>query len=78
VDIFVRYGPGIDLYFCLPMSDPPTGWRKVWFFLRNDVDMPLPVFTGNCPIPQPKWGYSVVQKHICRLQPLLDIVQQLL
>jgi hypothetical protein len=30
------------------------------------------------PIPQPKWGYSVAQKDLCRLQPLHDVVQRLL
>jgi hypothetical protein len=58
------------------MSNPLVGWRKVWFFLRNDT--PLLTFTGSCPVPQPKWGYSVAQKHIYRLQPLRDVVQQLL
>jgi hypothetical protein len=54
------------------MSDPLVEWRKVWFFLRNDADMPLPVVTDSRPVPQPKWGY------IRRLQPLRDVVQQLL
>jgi hypothetical protein len=59
VDIFVRSGSGVDPYFRFPMSDPSTRWQKVWFFLRNDIDMPLPVFTGCGPVPQPKWGYGV-------------------
>jgi hypothetical protein len=32
VYIFVRSRPGVDPYFCLPMSDPPVGWQEVWFF----------------------------------------------
>jgi hypothetical protein len=40
-------------------SDPPSDWEKVWFFLRNDADTPLVVFTGCRPVPQPKWGYGV-------------------
>jgi hypothetical protein len=56
------------------MSDLPVGWQKVWFFLRNDADAPLPMFTGNHPVPQPKWGYSVAQQYICRLQPLWDVI----
>jgi hypothetical protein len=59
VDIFVRSEPGVDQYFHLLMSDPSVGWRRVWFFFRNDGNAPLPVFTGNRPIPQPKWGYRV-------------------
>jgi hypothetical protein len=75
VHIFVRSGPRIDPYFHLPMSDPPVEWWKVWFFWRNNTDVPLPMFTGNRPVPQLKWGYGVAQKDLCRLQPLCDVVQ---
>jgi hypothetical protein len=78
VDIFVRSGSGIDSYFHFSMSDPLVGWRKVWFFLSYDTDVPLPMFMGCCLIPQPKWGYDVAQQHTRRLQPLRDILQQLL
>jgi hypothetical protein len=56
VDIFVRSGRGVDPYFLLSTSSPPDGWRKVWFFLRNDTDMPLPMFMGSRLVPQPNWG----------------------
>jgi hypothetical protein len=59
VDIFVRSRPGVDPYFYLSMSNPSVGWQKVWFFLRNDTDTPLPMFTGSRLVPQPKWGYGV-------------------
>jgi hypothetical protein len=36
-------------------------------FLRNDADTLLLVFTGSRPFPQPKWGYGVAQKDLCRL-----------
>jgi hypothetical protein len=38
------------------MSDPPVRWQKVWFFLRNNVDAPLPMVTGSSTIPQPMQG----------------------
>jgi hypothetical protein len=60
------------------MSNPPVGWQKVWFFLKNDADVLLLVFTGCCPIPQPKWGYDVAQQYIRRIQPLHDVIWQLL
>jgi hypothetical protein len=60
------------------MSDPLVGWQKLWFFLRNDAYMPLPVFTGSCPIPQSDWGYGVAQKYIHRVQTLRDVVRRLL
>jgi hypothetical protein len=78
VDIFVRSGPGVDLYFFFSMFDSPVEWQKVWFFLRSDVDVSLPVFTGSCPVPQPKWGFGVAQQYIYRLQPLRDVIQRLL
>jgi hypothetical protein len=30
-----------------------SGWRRAWFFLRNDADAPLLTFTGSHPIPKP-------------------------
>jgi hypothetical protein len=77
-DIFVRSGPGVNPYFHLPLSDPPIGWQKVQFFLRNDADAPLPMFTGSQPIPQPKWVYGVAQKELRRPQPMCEVVQRLL
>jgi hypothetical protein len=59
VDLLIWSRSGVNPYFHLLMSNPPVGWWKVWFFLRNDVDMPLPVVTGSCPVSQPKWGYGV-------------------
>jgi hypothetical protein len=53
VDIYVKSGPGVNSYFHLPLSGSTDGWRKVWFFLRNDADVPLPMFTGTCPVCQP-------------------------
>jgi hypothetical protein len=78
VDIFIRYGRRVDPYFHLLTSGPTDGWRKVWFYLRNDTDAPLPVFTGSRPVPQPSWGYGMAQRDLHRLQPLCEVVQQLL
>jgi hypothetical protein len=75
VDISVRSGQGINLYFYLSMSNPPAGWWGEWFFLRKDADTPLPVFTGNRPAPQPSWGYGVAWWDIRKLQPLCEVVQ---
>jgi hypothetical protein len=40
--------------------------------------VPLPVFTGSCPIPQPNWRYDVINKDLYRLQPLHKVIQRLL
>jgi hypothetical protein len=69
VDILVQSGRGVDPYFHHLVSGPPDGWRKIWFFLRNNTDALLPMFMGNRSIPQPNSGYGVVQKDLRRLQP---------
>jgi hypothetical protein len=56
VDIFIRSGHGVDPYFHLPMPRSPDGWRRVWFFLWNDIDASLPMFTGSHLVPQANWG----------------------
>jgi hypothetical protein len=53
MDIYVKSWHGVDSYFHLPMPSSSDGWRKIWFFFRNDADTPLPMFTGSRPIPQP-------------------------
>jgi hypothetical protein len=78
VDIFIRSRHGVDPHFHIPMSVPPDGWLKLWFFLRNDTDASFPVFMGSHPIPQPIWGYGVAKRDLHRQQPLREVVQQLL
>jgi hypothetical protein len=77
-DIYVRTRSGIDPYFRLPVSNPPVGWRKVWFFLRNDTGVPLPVVMGRCPAVQPSWRYGVAKNDTHKLQPMRDVLQSLL
>jgi hypothetical protein len=78
VDLLLRSGSRNDPYFCLPMSDPPVGWRKAWFLLRNDADVSLPTLTSGRPIPHPNWGHDVAQADLRRLQPLLKVIQGML
>jgi hypothetical protein len=75
--IDVRYGHGVDPCFHLPMLSSTDGWRKVWFFLRNDVDAPLLVFTCSRPVQKPNWWYGVARKDLCRLQPMREVIEQL-
>jgi hypothetical protein len=69
VEIFVRSRHGVDPYFHLSKSDPSISWQKECFFLRNDADVPLSVFTGSRPIRQPKWEYAVAQKDLPGYNP---------
>jgi hypothetical protein len=78
VDILVHSRPEADSYFSIPLLDPPIGWHKARFLLKNDTNAPLPMFTDGCPIPHPNWGHGVAQTDLHRLQPLLEIVQGLL
>jgi hypothetical protein len=61
-DIYVRIGQGIDPYFHLSVSNPSVGWRKDWFFLRNDIGVSLPMDTGRRPAAQPSWGTGWLRK----------------
>jgi hypothetical protein len=74
IEIYVRTGPGIDPYFRLSVSNPSAGWRKEWFFLRNDARAPLPMVTGKHLTVQPSWGYGVTRKDTHKLQPVRDIL----
>jgi hypothetical protein len=67
MDIHVKSRHDVDPYFVLPMLEFTHGWWKMWFYLRNDVVVPLLVFTGNCPVPQPNWGYEVAKKDLYKL-----------
>jgi hypothetical protein len=37
VEVHVWPRQGADLYFLLLVSNPPVGWQRGWFFLRNDA-----------------------------------------
>jgi hypothetical protein len=78
MDIFIQFRPRVDPYFLPPMSNPLVGWQKVWFLFRNEANASLPMFMGSRSIPQSKWGYGVAQKDLRKLQPLRDVIQQLL
>jgi hypothetical protein len=77
MDISIQFGQGINPYFHLLRSNPPVGWQREWFFLRNVADVPLPMFTGNRSAPQPSWGMWWLDGTSTSLQPLCDVVQQL-
>jgi hypothetical protein len=74
VDIYVRFGHEVNPYFLILMPDPPVGWRRAWFLLRDDADVPHPAFTSSHPIPYPNWRYGVAQMDLRRLQPILEAI----
>jgi hypothetical protein len=65
--IHIKSGNGADPYLHIPMPRSTKGWQKKWFYLRNDTSAPLPVFTGNRPIPRPTWGHGVDRRDLSKL-----------
>jgi hypothetical protein len=47
VEVYIWTGGEVDPYFQLSMSNPPVGCQRQWFFLKNDIDAPLPRVTGR-------------------------------
>jgi hypothetical protein len=74
--IHVKTGHGVDPYLEVPMSRSMMGWWKKWFYLRNDASAPLPAFIGARPILLPSWGEEVARKHLGKLQPLHENLEQ--
>jgi hypothetical protein len=66
VDFLVCSRHEVDPYFSVPMPDPPGGWQRTWFLLRNDADVLLPGFMGGRPVSHPNWEYSVAQADLHR------------
>jgi hypothetical protein len=75
MDIYVKSEHGVDPYICLPISESTDKWQKVWFFLRNNADTPLPMFTGSRSVPKPNRGYRVAKRDLCNLQSMRKVIQ---
>jgi hypothetical protein len=45
--IHVKMGNVVDPYPEISMPRSMKGWRKKWFYLRNDAPAPLPMFTSS-------------------------------
>jgi hypothetical protein len=45
-DIYAHTGQRVNPYFSLSISNPPVGWQKEWFFLRDIAGVPLHVVMG--------------------------------
>jgi hypothetical protein len=67
VVIHIMSGQGVNSYFDIHMPKSINGWQKQWFYLRNDADALLPVFTGNRPTPHHNWRYGVAKNDLDKL-----------
>jgi hypothetical protein len=75
VELMVSGGHG---YLDIPIPRSMKGWRKKWFYLRNDASALLPMFIGGRPIPLPFWGGGgdgVARKDLSKLQPMCEALQ---
>jgi hypothetical protein len=70
VAIHVKLGHGVDPYLEIPMPRSMKGWRKRWFFLKNNDSAPLPMFSGGHPIPLTSLGEGTIGKDLSRIQTL--------
>jgi hypothetical protein len=75
--IHVKSKHGVDPYFNIDMPRSMKGWRKKWFFLRNNASVPLPPFNGSHPVPLPSRGDGVTRRDLGKLQPMHEALQQL-
>jgi hypothetical protein len=62
-------------YMATALSKSNKGWHKQWFYLKNDTDAPLVVFTGHLiEEPQESWGWDPVDAKKRRLGDLLKAI----
>jgi hypothetical protein len=59
--IHVKSRHGVDRYLEILMPRSMKGWRKKWFYLKNDASALLAMFTGGRPIPLSTWGDGVAR-----------------
>jgi hypothetical protein len=70
VVIHVKAGHRVDPYLEILMPRSMKGWRKKWFYLKNDSSALLPTFTSGRLVPLPSWEEGVAGMDLGKLQPL--------
>jgi hypothetical protein len=71
--IHVKSGHKAYPYLQIPMPSSISGWRKKWFYMKNDDFAPLPAFTGGQPIPLTSWGERAAGKDVRKYNPCVSI-----
>ena len=75
--IHLRGSRSLD-YMSIPLSKSNKGWHKLWFYLRNDDNAPLPIFIGRLIKEAPDaWRYGPIMKEQKRLDDLLKAIMTL-
>jgi hypothetical protein len=80
VEIYISSGHVVDPFFYLSPTRSIDGWWKVWLYLRNDADALLrsPCSQVASPSLNPSRGTKWLGGNLCRLQPMREVIQQLL
>ena len=62
-------------YMPYQLSRSNKGWHSHWFYLKNDLDAPLPVFSG-CLVEEvlPSWPWGPPDKEKKRMCDLLEAI----
>jgi hypothetical protein len=77
VVIHVKSRHGVDPCLEIPMPQLMKGWRKRWFFLKNNDSVLLLAFFGGRLIPVTSWGEGAIEKGLNKIQTLRENFQQL-
>jgi hypothetical protein len=75
--IHVKSGHGVDPYLEIPMPRSMKGWRKKWFYLKNNDSSLLLAFTSGRHVPLTFWGEGATGKDLSRIQPFREYLQPL-
>jgi hypothetical protein len=70
--IHVKSGHRADPYLEIPMPRSMKGWRKKWFYLKNDDFAPLPVFTIGRSVPLASWRKGWLGRTLARYNPYVS------
>jgi hypothetical protein len=62
-------------YMAIMPSKSNKGWHLLWFYVKNDVNAPLPTFTGHTiEEASPAWVWGPMEKKKTRLADLLEVI----
>jgi hypothetical protein len=65
----VKSGHGVEPYLEIPMPRSMKGWRKKWFYLKNDDSAPLHLASSGHPVPLTSWG-EAARMELSKMKPL--------
>jgi hypothetical protein len=68
----------VDEYIIMKGSSSNKGWHQRLFYLRSDVDVPLPPYTGHSfREASERWGYGPITSKKRKINSLFQAVKRL-